>query len=180
MARHSTSRLATGCDARMRMAGVTSPQRRLRACRRSRLIGAHGSGGRPARRGGRPAVDDCTSDGWPQSPGTAAERRPSAASHARTHAAVTEQYCLADPLQQQQHRRRDDRRQLPGRGRPPDGPCSPSGLTAGVDIFAFAGTTERTLRPPSVRRTCFVARQRSHARDRNINCANNEVTSVGD
>ena len=58
------------------------------------------------------------------SPGTPT-RRP--ASHARTHAAVTEQYCFADPLQQQQRRRRwrDDGRQLPsGPHRPTDRPTA--------------------------------------------------------
>ena len=82
---------------------------------------------------------------------------------------------------------RTGRRTVP----PPAGP--PPGLARpGVDIFAFAGATEptnertdgRTVRrdAPADRRTCFVARQRSRARDRHINCADNEtaVAAVGD
>ena len=66
---------------------------------------------------------------------TPCERRP----HTRTHAAVTEQYCFADPLQQRQC---DDRRQLPCPTSPVRA-APPALQQPSVDIFAFAGTTER-------------------------------------
>jgi len=63
--------------------------------------------------------------------------------------------------------------------------CPPPGLTARVDIFAFAGTTDRCVRRSAVRAgpvhwTCFVARQRSHARDTNINRVDNEKSALDD
>jgi len=64
--------------------------------------------------------------------------------------------------------------------------CRPPGRLqdspAGVDIFAFAGTAEvcDCIDAALVRWTSFVARQRSHARDQNINRVDNEMMSVGD
>jgi len=171
------------------MPGVTSPQRRLRACRRWRLIGA----GRQRWTGRRRRCCCCcagrqwlTQDG--QSPGTPAERRPLRARSCDGAILLSGSIAAAALTRWPSPAARPTtgRRTVPSRpaasrpARPPaTGTRSQRRYICICRDDRTNGRTESAAAPP-VRWTCFVARQRSYARDRNINCADNETAAVGD
>jgi len=175
-----TAVLATGCDGRMRTAGVAA------AMALTSLSSVEINWRRTDAAADGRAVDDCTPDGT-----TVAARAGHPPNRATSHARSCDRAILRcgsiAAAAGAADRRRHDCRQLPAQlYRTDQAACRLPlhGQRRYICICRDDGTVPEsaTVRRKAmpVGRSCFVAQQRSHARDRNINRLDNELTSVGD